>query len=287
MTPTRWLGVVGPAVALVVVAAACSVARDTGGVSDGDCSAAPPAGLRAEVLRELPHDPDAYTQGLVMTAGDLWESTGRRGESDLRRVDVDSGEVLTRAPLDDHLFAEGLAVGQGGELVQLTWTSEVALRWDPTVPATTGSFSYDGEGWGLSTLDDGDLVMSDGSDVLAVRDPGSFSVVREIRVEREGGGADDLNELEWDGSRLWANRYQTDEILRIDLDCGVVDAVVDGSPLTERAEELIVERGLDRDTSLTDVLNGIAWLGPTAPDTYLVTGKRWPVVFEVEFVPTG
>jgi glutamine cyclotransferase len=128
--------------------------------------------------------------------------------------------------------------------------------------------------------------MSDGSEVLTVRSPGDFSVLRSIEVTREGGGADRLNELEWDGERLWANRWQTDEILRIDLDCGVVDGVVDASPLTARAEEVMASRGLERDTAERDVLNGIALAGGDG-DAYLVTGKRWPVLFEVEFSPSG
>lgn len=271
------------ALALVVLAG-WLVWRAADGAT-GDCEAGPPEELRARVLRELPHDPEAYTQGLVLAGGELWESTGLRGESDLRRVDLDTGRVEALVPLDAELFGEGLAEGDGGELVQLTWTSGTALRWDPDGPERTGAFTYEGEGWGLSTLDDGELVMSDGSDVLEVRDPADFSVLREVPVERRGGEATGLNELEWDGSRLWANRYQSEEILRIDLGCGAVDGLVDGAPLVRRAEELMAGAGLERDTSRTDVLNGIAWLGPDDPERYLVTGKRWPVAFEVRFEP--
>lgn len=258
--------------------------RDTSVPGEGACDAPDPEALVADVVRELPHDPEAFTQGLLVDGGELWESTGLRGQSDLRRVDADTGEVMLEAPLADDLFGEGLASGADGEMVQLTWTSGEALRWDRSGPTETGSFSYDGEGWGLTTLDDGDLVMSDGSDVLTVRSPQDFSVGSVLTVQRSDGDVGRLNELDWDGERLWANRYQTDEILRIDIDCGVVDAVVDASALTARAEEMIAAAGLDRETSESDVLNGIAWLGAGQPERYYVTGKRWPVMFEVEMV---
>ena len=141
----------------------------------------------------------------------------------------------------------------------------------------TGSFTYRGEGWGLTTLDDGTLVMSNGSDSLTERDPRDFSIEREWTVKRAGGPADQLNELDWDGSHLWANRWQTNEILRIDRRCERVDAVVDASSLTEAAR-----RQAAADGTPIDVLNGIAHIPGT--DRYLVTGKWWPLMFEVTFV---
>lgn len=253
--------------------------RDTTVPGEGACDPRPPEMLALDVVAEYPHDPEAYTQGLLFVGDELWESTGLRGESDLRRVDLDTAAVLTEAPLEPELFGEGLAVGGDGELVQLTWTSGEAIRWDidGDEPAETGRFDYDGEGWGLTTLDSDDFVMSDGSDTLSVRSTEDFEVSSVFTVDRADGPADRLNELEWDGAQLWANRYQSDEILRIDLECGVVDGVLDASALTRRAAELSAAEGIVRDFADDDVLNGIA----ERDGRLFLTGKRWPVLFEV------
>lgn len=233
-----------------------------------------------EVIRELPHDPTSFTQGLDEVDGVLYESAGRVGESRLIVLDAGSGSVLAERSVDPKVFAEGLT-HVDGELVQLTWRDGIALRWttgeDPTdPPEPAGRWTYDGEGWGITTLDDGTLAMSDGSDIITERDPDDFSVLRTWKVERAAGGSDQLNELEWDGERLWANRWQTDEIVGIDTRCGQVVSVVDASALTERAREAAGGAGID-------VLNGVAHIGGS--DRYLVTGKLWPLMFEVRFVP--
>lgn len=282
----RRLGVLLTAIVAVVALALGGwwlFVRDTSVPGEGACDPEPPEVLDVSVVAEYPHDPDAFTQGLVFASAELWESTGLRGESDLRRVDLETGEVLTEVPLAPELFGEGLAVGEDGELVQLTWTSGEAIRWDPSgaEPSEVGGFEYDGEGWGLSTVDSGDFVMSDGSNNLALRSTEDFSVGSTFTVGRDGGEADRLNELEWDGEGLWANRYQTDEILRIDLECGVVDGVVDATALTERAAELSAAQGLSREFATRDVLNGIA----ERDGRLFVTGKRWPVLFEVAVSP--
>lgn len=275
------IGVLAGSVAMLVFAGWYLVG---GGNDVTDCDVPVPAALEPRVVATHPHDPEAYTQGLLVAGdGALWESTGLRGQSDLRRVDVDTGEVLESRSLEADLFGEGLTEDADGELLQLTWTSGTALRWnrDPLEPA--GEFTYDGEGWGITTLDDGFHAMSDGSSTISYRSPSDFSVVGSTEVRRDGGSASDLNELEWDGERLWANRYQSDEILRIDLDCGVVDAVLDASALTAMASGEASVAGLERDFEGRDVLNGIAWLGEEDPEHYYVTGKRWPVLYEVTF----
>src|SRR5690606_6476713 len=136
------------------------------------------------------------------------------------------------------------AVGDD-RLVQLTWTEGRALVWNRSELTAVGEHRYDGEGWGISTLDDGRLVMSDGSDTLTVRDPDDFSVLERWQITRADGAADRLNELEWDGERLWANRWQTDEIVRIDLRCRRVDGVLDASALTARAATAAAGRPID------------------------------------------
>lgn len=250
-------------------------APEAGTAEDCDPSSLPTA-MRADVLEERRHDPDAFTQGLLVFDDELYESTGQEGESTLRQLDPDTGEVLRSADLDADQFGEGLTSVSGDRLVQLTWTSGIALIWDRNSFERVGEHRYDGQGWGITTLDDGRLVMSDGSDVLTVREPDDFSVVERWPVTRSDGAADQLNELDWDGDRLWANRWQTDEIVRIDPRCRLVDGVVDASELTERAAEVADGRPID-------VLNGIAHIPGT--DRFLVTGKDWPVMFEVRFVP--
>lgn len=267
-----WALAIGPA-------AACGGARGAA-TDDGGCAPEPPEQLRPRVHRVLAHDTGAFTQGLVVHDGRLYESTGLEGRSTLRELDPDSGEVVRSVPLAPDVFGEGLAVGAEGRLVQLTWTDGVAYEWDPARFEVVGSFRYDGEGWGLSTLDDGTLVMSDGSDTLALRDPATFEVLERIRVRRQDGPADQLNELEWDGALLWANRYTTDEVVGIDLDCGTVAVVVDVSELSRDA----AGRASAADPE-PDVSNGVAHLPGT--DRYLLTGKLWPVTYEVTLARRG
>lgn len=265
------------AVALLAVATTlvgCSDARDAA----ADCSPVAPQALRANVVRTLPHAADAYTQGLVVHDGALYESTGLVGQSTLRELDPATGEELRRVDVDSGVFAEGLAVGSGGRLVQLTWTDGVAYEWEPARLDVTRRFAYSGEGWGLTTLDDGTLVMSDGSDTLVERDPDDFSSVGSYRVQRKGGATDALNELEWDGESIWANRYRTDEVLRIDPDCATVTGVLDVEPLRADATAASAPGGPD-----VGVANGIAHLPGT--DRYLLTGKNWPTMYEVTVEP--
>lgn len=256
--------------------------------SPGGCEPSDPAELTVEIIDTHPHDPEAFTQGLLVDSeGELWEGTGLRGQSELRRIDALTGEVIESAALPDDLFGEGLTESTTGELVQITWTEGRALRWDPDELTLVGEFGYEGEGWGITTLDDGFYAMSDGSNELSFRSPEDFSEVGTMEVASEGEPVEGLNELEWDGQYLWANRYLSDEILRIDLDCGVVNGVVDASGLASVARSAINEAGLERDLENRDVLNGIAWLGAGSSgsgDRYYVTGKRWPVLLEVRFV---
>lgn len=243
----------------------------------GCAPATAPEDLSVEVVATRPHDPSAYTQGFVVLDDRLVESTGRLGESTLRVHDLASDEELGRVELPDDVFGEGVAVTDDGRLVQLTWTSGIAYVWDPDALEPLGEFRYDGEGWGLTTLDDGTLLMSDGSDELTRRDPEDFGALDRQVIRREGGDADRLNELEWDGESLWANRYQTDELLRIDPECGVVTGVADLSALRVDAERRAREAGDE-----IDVVNGVAHL-PDA-DRYLLTGKWWPTTYEVRIV---
>jgi glutaminyl-peptide cyclotransferase len=232
---------------------------------------APPAALEkllVRVLAEWPHDPRAFTQGLVWGDGGLWESTGQYGRSELRRVELESGRVTQRVSMADEIFGEGLALVPG-RLVQLSWRERQAMFYDPSTLERRGQASYDGEGWGLA-YDGSRLWMSDGSASLQVRDPRSFALERRLPVTKAGQPQGFLNELECADGSLWANVWQSDAILRIDPASGRVTAEVDASGLLAPEER-----------QRTDVLNGIAW----NPDrrVFYITGKLWPKVFEVEF----
>jgi len=225
--------------------------------------------LEVRVRGEFPHARDAYTQGLLWHQGKLYESTGQYGQSSLRRVDLASGVVEQRWDLPDDLFAEGLA-RVGDRLIQLTWHAGLAKVYSRQDFTPVGEYSYLGEGWGLCH-DGARLVMSDGSDRLSFRDPKTFAVLGEIRVTLRGRPLSRLNELECVEGAVWANVWTTDLIVRIDPDSGQVTATVDASGLLSPEE-----------SRNTEVLNGIAYR--TEKGTFLLTGKYWPKLFEVEFV---
>jgi len=226
--------------------------------------------LKVKVLSVRPHDPEAFTQGLLLDGNTLYESTGLPGRSSLREVDPRTGAVRRKVAVKAEYFAEGLALVDG-KLLQLTWQDQRTLVYNRADFKPAGEFRYDGEGWGLC-LDGNRLVMSDGSDRLTFRDPKTFAVQSTLNVTLAGQPAYKLNELECVDGVVWANVWQTDDILRIDLKDGRVTAVVDASGLLTPEER-----------QKTDVLNGIAW-NPRSK-TFLITGKLWPKMFEVQFVP--
>ena len=229
--------------------------------------------LRLEVISVRRHDPTAFTQGLLLSGGLLYESTGLVGESSLREVDPATGEVLRRIDVPPPIFAEGLALVDE-RLIQITWMNGVAFVYDRASFERTGEFRYTGEGWGIC-FDGQRLVMSDGSNQLFFRDPQTFDLLGQVSVLRDGQPVPRLNELECVGDQVYANVWQTDEIVAIERDTGGVRATIDAAGLLS-AEELLAR-------SRDDVLNGIAYDPDT--DTFLITGKRWPRLYEVKFIP--
>ena len=230
-----------------------------------------PERLKVKVVSTRPHDPAAYTQGLVWHEGSVYESAGQYGVSSLRQVDPATGEVRRKLDLPPQYFGEGLA-RVGDRLVQLTWQEGVAFVYRISDFEKVGEHRYTGEGWGLCH-DGTRLIMSDGSDRLAFRDPETFAVTGEVRVRMEGAPVDQLNELECVDGAVYANVYQTQHIVRIDPATGEVTALIDASGLLGAAD---YQAG-------AEVLNGIAWVPETK--RFLITGKNWPLVFEVEVVP--
>ena len=235
-------------------------------------SPAPVPVLRPRVVREYPHDPEAFTQGLFFHDGVLYESTGLLGESTLRRVALETGEVLAERRLLPSLFGEGAAL-VGDRIMQLTWKAGIGFAYDRDSFRLLREFRYPGEGWGL-TYDGEHLVMSDGSDTLRFRDPDTFREVRRLPVAADGEPVFNLNELEWIEGEIWANLWTEDRIARIHPETGEVLAFLDLAGILPAASR---HPG-------TDVLNGIAW----DPDRrrIFVTGKKWPTLFEIELVET-
>jgi glutamine cyclotransferase len=224
---------------------------------------------RLKVVRVYPHDPRAFTQGLLFLDGKLYESTGLFARSSVRRVDLASGKVELEAKLPSELFGEGLAqVGQ--RLFQLTWKNGKVLVWDLASLTKQREFAYEGEGWGLC-FDGRQLVMSDGTDKLTLRNPATFAKEGEIPVRLAGRPLANLNELECVGGAIFANVWQDNHIARIDAASGDVTAWIDATGLLDGNE-----------TAGADVLNGIADMPSTGH--LLVTGKLWPHLFEVEVV---
>lgn len=225
------------------------------------------------IVNTYPHDPSAFTQGLVFEDGVLYEGTGLRGRSTLRRVALETGIVLQRGRLADRFFGEGITI-YGDWIVQLTWQSNTGFVYDKDSFERLREFHYPTEGWGL-THDGEHLIMSDGTATLHFLDPESLQEIARIEVVDDKGPVTRLNELEYIRGEIYANVWQTERIARIDPQTGRVVGWIDLTGLV---------RALDT-TQRIDVLNGIAY--DAQGDRLFVTGKLWPKLFEVELVPPG
>lgn len=227
--------------------------------------------LRTAVLSVLPHDRSLFTEGLEIADSTLYESTGLYGQSALRATDPNTGRVRQQIRLAPALFGEGITVVHD-RIWQLTYQEGVAIQYDRASLRTVTTAHYTGEGWGLC-YDGTKLVMSNGSSRLTFRDPGTFAATGGVNVTLGGNSIDNLNELECAGGQVYANIWQTQEIVRIDPATGRITAVIDASGLLPPSER-----------AGTDVLNGIAAIPGT--DQFLLTGKYWPHMYRVRFVPT-
>lgn len=227
--------------------------------------------LVPRVVRRWPHDTTAYTQGLLVHAGRLLESTGMRGRSSVREIELESGAVLRRADLPKDEFGEGIAV-LGERIYQVTWKSKRGFVYDTRTFAPVDSFAYEGEGWGMTT-DGARLYLSDGTSRIRVIDPDGFRVVRTIHVTEAERAVHMLNELEWVNGELWANVYETGFVARIDPATGRVVGYIDLRRLlpADEAKRLDARGG---------VTNGIAYDSTTG--RLLVTGKYWPFLFQLD-----
>lgn len=226
-----------------------------------------------QIVATYPHDSAAFTQGLFVHDGALFESTGQVGQSSLRRVELTSGAVVQQVNINPPIFGEG-STQIGDAIYMVSWVSEAGLVFDPESFELIDQFSYPGEGWGLTT--DGDrLILSDGSPQLRFLDPQTRELTSTLDVTLNGRPVRRINELEWVNGEIWANIWQTSSIVRIDPETGNVIGLIDLSAL--------IPEGLDdpRDA----VANGIAWNSETGQ--IYVTGKLWPVLYEIRLPEDG
>ena len=229
-----------------------------------------PARLGYVIVDRFPHDPAAFTQGLVYVDGIFYEGTGLYGRSTLRTVDPETGAVLRGASLPEQYFGEGITLFDG-KLYQLTWKSQTGFILDPDTFELLDTFTYPSEGWGL-THDGTSLIMSDGTNQLTFLDPETLTQTGRIEVFDGETPIVALNELEYINGQVYANIWQTDDIAVIDPETGLVLAWIDLSGLLSPEEK----------TQSVDVLNGIAY--DAEADRLFVTGKLWPALFEIDLV---
>lgn len=225
--------------------------------------------FRYQVVNSFPHDRTAFTQGLVYLDGFLYEGTGLKGQSTIRKVKLETGEVLQQRRLDEQYFGEGIAVWEN-RLIQLTWQSEIGFVYDLATFEPSSRFSYEGEGWGL-THDGSRLIMSDGSPALRFLDPTTLKETGRLTVRDGKMPVEDLNELEFVKGEILANVWNTRRIARISPTTGQVTGWIDFTDLLP-----------PRAAAGTDVMNGIAY--DAAGDRLFVTGKLWPRLFEVRII---
>lgn len=234
---------------------------------------AQPVAFTYRLVNTYPHDPKAYTQGLFWHDDMLWESTGKEGASTLRKVDLQTGEIIKKIDLDPSLFGEGAVLHQG-KIYQLTWTSQKGFIYDEDLQQI-GEFRYPSEGWGITNFGD-NLIMSNGTENLFIMEPEGFTEIDRLQVYNHQGKVSNLNELEFVEGKIYANVYGEEYIAVIDPVTGAVEATIDFSDIWPR----------DNTNSTMDyVLNGIAY--SEDEDRLFITGKLWPSLYEVQLLQRG
>jgi glutaminyl-peptide cyclotransferase len=221
-----------------------------------------------EIVHTYPHDATAFTEGLFYLNGFLYESTGLEEHSSIRKVRLETGEVLQKLDIPAQYFGEGI-VNWHGRLISLTWKSQLGFVYDLATFKLQRQCHYPEEGWAL-TRDDSEIIMSDGTPELRFLDPKTLKETHRIQVTVEGKPVSNVNELEWIKGEIYANVWQTDWVLRIDPANGHVVGIIDLAGLLKRTDIV---------PGQTDVLNGIAY--DAQGDRLFVTGKNWPKLFEI------
>lgn len=264
---------------LLLAACGDDTAKDdgSGGGETTEVPARPvPAQIKYELVREYPHDATAFTEGLQFVDGHLYESTGRYGKSELRKVDLETGKVLQSVKMDDKYFGEGLAV-LNGKIYQLTYMEHTGFIYDQKTLKQLGTFSFpNNEGWGMTT-DGTHLIYDDGTHLLFFLDPNTLKEVKRIEVLDNSGQVRALNELEYINGYIYANQWQTNYIYKIDPNTG---NVVGKADLSDLRQKVGIPYPVANDEDSPEVLNGIAY--DAAGNRIFVTGKNWPKLLEIK-----
>jgi glutamine cyclotransferase len=243
--------------------------------NDNGTAVKPPAIISFSILQSFPHDTASFTQGLEMHNGALYESTGNpdnvpNNGAWIGKINLSSGQAEKNALLSKDFFGEGISI-LNSTIYRITWQNQKAFAYNLSDFKQTKEFFYQGEGWGLAN-DGNQLIMSNGSNVLSFRDPQTFKETRQISVHDHTGMKNNLNELEFIDGYVFANVWQTNQILKIDTSSGEVKGIID---LTE-----LIRQDAQLSAPPTDVLNGIAW--DSNKKTMIITGKKWPKLFELK-----
>jgi len=253
---------------LALVSLQCNGSANTNAPAKDPAANIVPTTVGYQIVNIMPHDPGAFTQGLVFIDGKLLESTGEVGRSSLRNVELETGRVLKKVEVPEPYFAEGLAL-LNNKIYQLTWQHQLGFIYDAQTFQKTGEFTYSGEGWGLTT-DGRSLILSDGTNHIRFIDPDGFRVTKTISVLDGKVPINEINELEYVNGEIYANVWHDDRIAVIDPQTGLVTSWID-------------LRGLLQPGDVQDpeaVLNGIAYDQKT--NRLFVTGKLWPRLFEIK-----
>lgn len=235
-----------------------------------DPALAPTPTYTVKIVKDFPHDPEAFTEGLIFANGFLYESTGLNGRSSLRKVELETGRIVQKYSMPNRFFGEGLTFRQG-ELIQLTWRSNTGFVYNPATFTLQRQFTYNSEGWGL-THDGNNLIMSSGGNKLTYLNPETFSQEKVLPVTSRGKPVQLLNELEYIKGEIFANIWLKDTVVRISPKTGEVTGWIEMSSLRKALPP----------GSNAEVLNGIAY--DAEGDRIFVTGKFWPKIFQIEIV---
>ncbi|TDH29306.1 glutaminyl-peptide cyclotransferase [Segetibacter sp. 3557_3] len=262
-----------PVLFLLLIISSCNDKVDSQSDDNNYTPTPPPASISYNLLGTHPHDTSSFTEGLQWYEGSIYESTGNKGFSKLLKINPGSGKTEKELKLADEYFGEGLTVLRD-TIYQMTWQEKVVLVYDAKTFKQIKTLTNDNEGWGMTT-DSTYLIVTDGSSNLYYRDPSTFRLIKTVGVTDNNGPVSNINELEYVDGFIYANLWNTNYIVKIDPNTGNVVGRVDLSGILEQAVKETP------DPNRGNVLNGIAYNPETK--TFLVTGKNWPVMFEMKF----